>query len=106
MPIVVSPAAAMPVEVSPDVAAVRSTTAAVIRSAAATRSVAVAADRSEVVVAVARAAAVAATAADTDKFYRLANNGRRTLPAVLFYVKHRLKLLQVRIHESSNTRYN
>ena len=87
MPIVVSPAAVMPVEVSPDVAAVRSTTAAVIRSAVATRSVAVAdrsagavlaAVHSEVVVAVARAAAVAATAAVTDKFYRLANNGRRT----------------------------
>ena len=85
MPIVVSPAAAMPVEVSSDVAAVRSTTAAAIRSAAATRLVAVAvlADRSAVAVvaavpsavvvaAVARAAAVAATA-DTDKFYRLAN---------------------------------
>ena len=86
MPIVVSPAEAMPVEVSSDVAAVRSTTAAAIRSAAATRSVAVAdrsagavlaAVHSEVVVAVARAAAVAATAV-TDKLYRLANNGRRT----------------------------
>jgi hypothetical protein len=75
MPIVVSPAAAMPVGVSPDVAAVRSTTAAVIRSAVAA---VVVADRSEVVVAVARAAAVAATAAVTDKFYLLANNGRCT----------------------------